>query len=38
VPDLKNVQLQTSKAAEVGGQNVINFTIVSDIRTGRDAE
>ena len=37
VPDLKNVQLQTSKAAQVGGQNVINFTIVSDIRTGRDA-
>jgi Tfp pilus assembly protein PilN len=37
VPDLKNVQLQTSKTAQVGGQNVINFTIVSDIRTGRDA-
>jgi Tfp pilus assembly protein PilN len=38
VPDLKNVQLQTSKVAKVGGQNVINFTIVSDIRSGRDAE
>jgi Tfp pilus assembly protein PilN len=37
LPDLKNVQLQTSKTAQVGGQNVINFTIVSDIRTGRDA-
>jgi Tfp pilus assembly protein PilN len=37
VPDLKNVQLQTSKTATLGGQNVINFTIVSDIRTGRDA-
>jgi Tfp pilus assembly protein PilN len=37
VPDLKNVQLQTSKVSPVGGQNVIGFTIVSDIRTGRDA-
>jgi Tfp pilus assembly protein PilN len=38
VPDLRNVQLQTSKVTTVGGQNVINFTIVSDLRTGRDAE
>jgi Tfp pilus assembly protein PilN len=36
VPDLKNVQLQTSKVSVVGGQNIINFTIVSDIRTGKD--
>lgn len=37
VPDLRNVQLQTSQVAKVGGQNVISFTIVSDIRTGREA-
>lgn len=37
VPDLKNVQLQSSTAAQVGGQNVISFTIVSDIRNGRGA-
>ena len=37
VPDLKNVQLQNSKATTLGGQNVINFTIVSDIRKGRGA-
>jgi Tfp pilus assembly protein PilN len=36
VPDLKNVQLQTSKVSVVGGQNIINLTIVSDIRTGKD--
>jgi Tfp pilus assembly protein PilN len=34
LPDLKNVQLQSSTTMPVGGQNVINFTIVSDIRTG----
>jgi Tfp pilus assembly protein PilN len=38
VPDMKNVQLQTSKVTQVGGENVISFTIVSDIRSGRDAE
>ena len=33
LPDLKNVQLQNSqKARAVGSQNVINFTIVADIR------
>ena len=37
LPDLKNVQLQNSQTAVVGGQNVISFTIVSDIRKGRGA-
>ena len=37
LPDLKNVQLQSSTTTPVGGQNVINFTIVSDIRTGGSA-
>lgn len=34
VSDLKNVQLQSSQAGQLGNQNVVNFTIVSDIRTG----
>ena len=37
VPDLKNVQLQTSQSKQLGNQTVINFTIVSDIRKGRGA-
>jgi Tfp pilus assembly protein PilN len=37
VPDLKNVQLQSSTATVIGSQRVINFTIVSDIRKGRGA-
>ena len=37
LPDLKNVQLQDSSTATVSGQNVISFTIVSDIRTGGGA-
>lgn len=37
VPDLKNVQLQTSSTALVAGQNVVNFTIVADIRAGKGA-
>ena len=37
VPDLKNVQLQSSTATTIGSQRVINFTIVSDIRKGRGA-
>jgi Tfp pilus assembly protein PilN len=37
VPDLKNVQLQSSNATLLGTQRVINFTIVSDIRKGRGA-
>jgi Tfp pilus assembly protein PilN len=37
VPDLANVQLQTSQSQQLGNQTVINFTIVSDIRKGRGA-
>jgi Tfp pilus assembly protein PilN len=37
VPDLQNVQLQSSTATVIGSQRVINFTIVSDIRKGRGA-
>jgi len=37
VPDLKNVQLQSSASTKVGGQPVYAFTIVSDIRKGRGA-
>jgi Tfp pilus assembly protein PilN len=37
VPDLENVQLQSSTASVIGSQRVINFTIVSDIRKGRGA-
>ena len=37
LPDLKNVQLQSSQSAVVGKQKVISFTIASDIRNGRGA-
>ena len=37
VPDLQNVQLQSSTASVVSGRTVINFTIVADIRNGRGA-
>ena len=37
LPDLKNVQLTNSETSQVGGQSVISFTIVSDIRQGRGA-
>jgi Tfp pilus assembly protein PilN len=37
VPDLENVQLQTSTATMIGNHRIINFTIVSDIRKGRGA-
>jgi Tfp pilus assembly protein PilN len=37
LPDLKNVQLSNSQTSLVAGQNVIQFTIVSDIRQGRGA-
>jgi len=37
LPDLKNVQLQNSQSTTLGGQKVITFTIVSDIRKGRGA-
>jgi len=37
VPDLKNVQLQSSAWTQLGGHSVYAFTIVSDIRKGRGA-
>jgi Tfp pilus assembly protein PilN len=37
VPDLDNVQLQSSTSANVSGQNVISFTIVANIRQGKGA-
>lgn len=37
LPDLKNVQLQSSESTLVGKQKVISFTIASDIRKGRGA-
>jgi Tfp pilus assembly protein PilN len=37
IPDLQNVQLQTSQSQLVGTHKVISFTIVSDIRKGRGA-
>ena len=37
LPDLKNVQLTNSATAQVSGQKVYQFTIVSDIRQGRGA-
>lgn len=37
VPDLKNVQLQTSQSQKIGNQTVVSFTIVSDINKGRGA-
>ena len=37
LPDLKNVQLQSSVKKVIGSQKVVNFTIVSDIRKGRGA-
>ena len=37
VPDLQNVQLQTSQSQQLGNQTVFNFTIVSDIKKGRGA-
>jgi Tfp pilus assembly protein PilN len=37
VPDLDNVQLQTSQTQKIGNQTVISFTIVSDIKKGRGA-
>jgi Tfp pilus assembly protein PilN len=37
LPDLANVQLQNSESATIGTQQVVTFTIVSDIRQGRGA-
>src|SRR5215217_3473079 len=38
VPDLKDVQLQTSTAEELNGVRVVRFTIAADIRRGGDAK
>jgi Tfp pilus assembly protein PilN len=37
VPDLKDVQLQSSQTSPVSGRNVVSFTIVANIRNGRGA-
>ena len=37
VPDFEDVQLQSSTTASVSGQNVVNFTIVANIRNGKGA-
>ena len=37
VPDLEDVQLQSSTTANVSGQNVVSFTIVANIRNGKGA-
>ena len=37
LPDLKNVQLKQSVTSQVGGQNVVSWTIITDIRKGRGA-
>jgi Tfp pilus assembly protein PilN len=37
LPDLKNVQLKESSTSNVGGQNVVSWTIITDIRKGRGA-
>lgn len=37
VPDLKDVQLQTSTVQELNGVHVVQFTIAADIRRGGDA-
>jgi len=37
VPDLTNIQLKTSATSELGGRDIVQFTIMSDIRHGGDA-
>ena len=37
VPDFEDVQLQSSTTTQVAGQNVVNFTIVANIRQGKGA-
>jgi len=37
VPDFKDVQLQNSASTTVSGQTVVNFTIVANIRAGKEA-
>jgi Tfp pilus assembly protein PilN len=38
VPDLKNVQLQTSTAEDLNGVRVVRFTIAADVRRGGDTK
>ncbi len=38
VPDLKNVQLQTSTAEVLNGVRVVQFTIAADVRRGGDTK
>lgn len=38
VPDLKNVQLQTSTAEELNGVRVVRFMIAADVRRGGDTK
>jgi Tfp pilus assembly protein PilN len=37
LPDLKNVQLTSSQAAQLGNHRIVNFTIAADIRKGGGA-
>jgi len=37
VPDLTDVQLQSSTSSSIAGQNVVSFTIVANIRNGKGA-
>jgi Tfp pilus assembly protein PilN len=37
LPDLKNVQLKQAVTSNVSGQNIVNWTIITDIRKGRGA-
>jgi Tfp pilus assembly protein PilN len=37
LPDLKNVQLKQSATTDVGGQTVVTWSIITDIRKGRGA-
>jgi Tfp pilus assembly protein PilN len=37
IPDLQNVQLKSSSTSPLGGEEVVQFTIVSDIRNGGGA-
>jgi Tfp pilus assembly protein PilN len=37
VPDLTNIQLQTSMVTQVAGRNVVQFTILADVRRLGDA-
>lgn len=38
IPDLANVRLQASQSALVGGRDLVQFTILADVRAPGDAE